>query len=306
MATRGDDSLATLLLTGHLTETASEPFGPVEFWDLVATVGEPRRLLGSGNLEVAATVGDPGLADRILTLLDAATQLAFALERFEAKGFAVLTPYDDGYPQRLRERLVDQAPPVLFAAGAVALLGQDAIGLVGTRDIGAAGAEVAEAAARVVVDAGLAVVSGGAPGVDKLAMAAAYRAGGRVIGYLGEPLQQRIKAPGTRRVIAEGAVCLATQFKPDADSPARSALARNKLIYATARTTLAVATEEGKGGTWDGATEAIRHGYGHVSVWRGQGEGRGNAALAANGARPIESLARLLHPIPEPNKRSAE
>ncbi len=262
MATRGDDSLATLLLTGHLTETASEPFGPVEFWDLVATVGEPRRLLGSGNLEVAATVGDPGLADRILTLLDAATQLAFALERFEAKGFAVLTPYDDGYPQRLRERLVDQAPPVLFAAGA--------------------------------------------PGVDKLAMAAAYRAGGRVIGYLGEPLQQRIKAPGTRRVIAEGAVCLATQFKPDADSSARSALARNKLIYATARTTLAVATEEGKGGTWDGATEAIRHGYGHVSVWRGQGEGRGNAALAANGARPIESLARLLHPIPEPNKRSAE
>ncbi len=111
MAPRTDDSLATLLLTNHLTDTAGEPFGPKGFWDLVEAVGEPGRLLGMGSREVVAAVGDDARADRVLTLLDASTQLAFALERLEAQGFSAITPFDDTYPQRLRERLAGQAPP---------------------------------------------------------------------------------------------------------------------------------------------------------------------------------------------------
>ena len=107
---------------------------------------------------------------------------------------------------------------------------------------------------------------------------------------LAESLEKRVTAPDTRRVILEGSVCLATPFRPSAPFSVGSAMARNKLIYASARTTLVVATDEGKGGTWEGAAKAMRHRYGHVSVWRGDGEGPGNAALAGKGARPIEAV----------------
>ena len=99
-------------------------------------------------------------------------------------------------------------------------------------------------------------------------------------------------------MIGEGVVCLATPFKPSAGFSISNAMARNKLIYATARATLVVATDEGRGGTWEGATEALRHSYGFVRVWGGQGGGSGNDALVAKGAAPIEDVADLLEVAP--------
>ena len=59
-----------------------------------------------------------------------------------------------------------------------------------------------------------------------------------------------------------------------------------------------VATDEGKGGTWSGGTEALDHKFGRVAVWRGPGEGSGNEALARRGAAPIydlDGIERLLY-----------
>jgi len=295
MSGRSDDALATLLLSNHLTETVAKPLGPKGFWTLVARVGSPASLLGLDEDELRRVVGDLELAGRVSALLEASTQLAFALERFESQGFTVLTPFDDTYPVRLKERLREQAPPVLFAAGPVELLSREAIGIVGSRNVSESGAAVAEDAARVAATAGMAVVSGGARGVDQRSMAGAYQAGGVVVGYLADALERRVRTPDTRRVIGEGMVCLATPFKPSAGFSAAGAMARNKLIYAAARTTLVVATDEGTGGTWEGAVEALRHRYGHVTVWRGDGEGPGNAALIERGAHPLESLDELTH-----------
>jgi predicted Rossmann fold nucleotide-binding protein DprA/Smf involved in DNA uptake len=306
MVTRSDDPLATLLLTNHLTETDAAPFGPKGFWDLVERVGDPGCLLGVDAEAVASLVGDQGLAERVLSLLDAATRFAFALERFESQGFVALTPFDESYPPRLRERLGSLAPPVLFVAGPVELLSRDAIGIVGSRNVEEQGAEVAEEVARVAVAAGLSVVSGGARGVDQRSMSATYRAGGSVIGFLAESLDKRVRAPETRRVITEGVVCLATPFKPDAGFTPANAMARNKLIYTTARTTLVVACDEGHGGTWEGALEAMRRGYGDVAVWRGTGEGPGNEALVARGGRALTTFDALLDELPLAHTRTPE
>ena len=67
-------------------------------------------------------------------------------------------------------------------------------------------------------------------------------------------------------------------------------MGRNKLIYAQAVLTVVVASDDGSGGTWSGATEALKHGYGTVAVWRGDGEGPGNRLLQEQGARPVSSL----------------
>ena len=66
---------------------------------------------------------------------------------------------------------------------------------------------------------------------------------------------------------------------------------RNKLIYGLAQVTLVVASDLDSGGTWAGATEALRRGFGAVAVWTGEGAGAGNAALVERGAMAVDDLS---------------
>ena len=79
-------------------------------------------------------------------------------------------------------------------------------------------------------------------------------------------------------------------YSPDAPFKAGKAMGRNKLIYAQAALTVVIASDDGTGGTWSGATEALKHGFGPVAVWRGEGEGPGNEPLQQRGATPVSSL----------------
>ena len=75
-------------------------------------------------------------------------------------------------------------------------------------------------------------------------------------------------------------------------------MGRNKLIYTQAALTVVVASDHGNGGTWAGATEALKKGYGKVVVWRGDGEGPGNKTLQKLGATPLfnpDEIQTLLH-----------
>jgi predicted Rossmann fold nucleotide-binding protein DprA/Smf involved in DNA uptake len=295
MARRSDRALASLLLANRLTETAAKPLAPGEFWSLVRAVEDPARLLGLDAAGVAHASGSTvSEAERVASLLEAGAALAFELERLEQEGFRVLSPFDDGYPERLVTRLRDQAPPVLVAAGPISLLEQEGIGIVGSRDVSPAGVTVARAAAELAAGSGLSVVSGGARGVDQQAMAAAYQAGGTVVGVLAESLLRRVRDPETRRVIGEGSACLITPYKPDSGFSVANAMGRNKLVHALSRVTLVVASDLETGGTWEGAKEALGRGYGRVAVWTGEGAGPGNRALVRIGATPLGDVDELL------------
>ena len=226
------------------------------------------------------------LAERVAALLEGATALAFELERLEQSGLSVMSSFDDGYPAALTSRLGAGAPPLLYVAGPADLLATGALGIVGSRDVAPAAADVAQQAARSAVANDLAVVSGGAKGVDQLAMAAALEADGRVIGVLAESLARRVRDPDTRRAIAEERVVLCTPYKPDAGFSVANAMGRNKLIYALSQTTFVVAADHDKGGTWAGAIEALRRSIAPVAVWTGDGAGSGNAALVERGRGP--------------------
>jgi predicted Rossmann fold nucleotide-binding protein DprA/Smf involved in DNA uptake len=305
MARRSDNALASLLLTNRLTETVARSLAAGEFWSLTRAVDSPARLLGLDAAGVAHVVGSTDAeAERVASLLEAGAALAFELERLEQEGFRVLSPYDDGYPERLATRLRDQAPPVLVAAGPIALLEQDGIGIVGSRDVSPAGVAVARGAAELAAASGLSVVSGGARGVDQQAMAAAVQTGGRVVGVLAESLLRRVRDPETRRVIGEGSACLVTPYKPDAGFSVANAMGRNKLVYALSRVTLVVASDLESGGTWEGASEALSRRYGAVCVWVGDGAGHGNRALVELGATAVDDLELLLTAGPAPLERA--
>ncbi len=289
-----DDSLATILLVGRLRDEPVTPLKASEFWGLRDRVAKPSALLGLGVEQLATEHGlAQDLAGRVVALLDRATGMAFELERSGQSGISVLTPFDENYPGRLVERLGASAPVLLYSAGAVDLLGEPGIGVVGSRDVSPEGAQVAGAAAESAARLDLPLVSGGARGVDKTAMNAAFEAGGAVVGVLAESLARKLRSPDIRRAIHDGRTAMCTPYSPEAPFSVGNAMGRNKLIYALSALTLVVAAEVETGGSWSGAAEALRRGFGRVAVWRGPGEGPGNALLEERGAVPVASIDEL-------------
>jgi predicted Rossmann fold nucleotide-binding protein DprA/Smf involved in DNA uptake len=291
-----DTALASLLLVNRLVSLDVEPLPASQYWPLLRTVEDPGALLGLSVDDVAALVdGDTTLAERVVRLLDAGTALSLKLDALTEQGVTPLTSFDDAYPARLRERLGDAAPPVLFCAGDTALLSERSIGVVGSREVSAEAGEVAMTIGRAVAEAGRVLTTGGSQGVDRRAMAAALDASGRVVGVLADPLDDQLRPPETRRRILQRALTLCTPFAPDAPYTATRAMARNKIVYALNEHTIVVAVEQGADSTWDGAIEALEHGFGAVQVWTGAGAGPDNAGLAERGAiavRTAPSVAR--------------
>ena len=298
-----DNALATILLVGRLRGESALPLKASEFWGLCDRVGEPSVLPGRAVEQLVAEHGlaEP-LAGRVVALLDRATGMAFELERLGQAGISVLTSFDEDYPRRFIEMLGAAAPVVLYAAGTVELLSRPGVGVVGSRKVSPEGAEVAAAAARLAARLGLPLVSGGARGVDQTAMNAAFGAGGAVVGALAESLARKLRSPDVRRAIHEGRTVVCTPYSPEAPFSAGNAMGRNKLIYAMSEVTLVVAAEAGSGGSWSGAAEALRRGFGRVAVWRGPGEGPGNEKLEQRGAVPVKSLDDLEAVVLEPNE----
>lgn len=291
------DSLAAVLVTSRLVSDGVKPLSAPEYWKQPELAQHPRLLL---EQPPDALCQDGRLAaemsNRISALLLRATAMAFELDRLRQSGIHTLTPFDEHYPRLFMSRLKEKAPVVLHTAGPLELLDSPGLGVVGSRDIGKEGAEVAKGAARLAARLGLPVVSGGARGVDQLAMNAAIdqqSTAGSTVGFLADSMERRLKQPDTRRAVLDGRVLLCTPYRPDARFTAGTAMGRNKLIYASALITLVVASDNEAGGTWAGAVEALKHGYGPVAVWRGPGEGPGNERLEHFGASPVSSLEDL-------------
>ena len=282
---RNDNSLATILLTSRLLDSAVKPFSAKKFWEkLVEQIEEPQFLLGKAADELIQMGVPQDSATRVVELFERATAMAFELERLDGSGIRVLTPFDEEYPQAWLERLRGEAPPVLYAAGALELLNRPGVGVVGSRDVSPKGQEIAQEAAERIASLERTLVSGGARGVDQLSMSAAFQAGGSVVGILADSLVRKLKKSDVRQAIYEGQTVMCTPYNPDAPFSVGNAMGRNKLIYAMADLTLVVACEPDKGGTWVGATEALEKKalekkFGRVAVWQGPGGGTGNAQL---------------------------
>jgi predicted Rossmann fold nucleotide-binding protein DprA/Smf involved in DNA uptake len=290
-----DSAWAVLALTNRLVDVGVAALKASEFWRLLDDVGDPAKLIGRSAAELTVDLnGRAADAERVATLLDSGMTLAVRLEALRERGIWTVTPFNSDYPSALRTRLGSSAPPVLYGAGNAALLGSFGIGIVGSRDVDDQGAEVAQSATRAATSHGLSVISGGARGVDQLAMDAATDAGGNALGVLADSLERSIAQADTRRALLAGELCLCTPYRPDARFTVGNAMGRNKIVYSLSRVTLVVACDAGSGGTWTGASEALDKRYGRVAVWRGAGEGPGNEALQRAGALAVSQVEDLL------------
>ena len=125
-------------------------------------------------------------------------------------------------------------------------------------------------------------------------MSGALARGGAVVGVPAEGLRTAARSPDVRNRVHAGELCIASPYGPRAHFSAGNAMGRNKIIYALAAVTLVVCADDGSGGTWEGAKEALRKRYGAVAVWTGEGAGPGNDPLIRLGATPVSDVSELM------------
>ena len=288
-----DRELAALLLVNRLSPMSAEPLKASEYWSLLDAVADPSALLGLDGTAVASRASlDQPTGARIAALLGGATAFAIERERLEESGIRLLSSLSSSFPERLR-KLGAACPACLYVAGPVAALAEGGLGVVGSRDVDEKGAAVASLAAERAVALGHQVISGLARGVDQTSMAAALRCGGQVVGVPSEGLRRVGRRPDVRQAVLDEQLTLVSPYPPDAGFTAGNAMGRNKLIYALADVTLVVASDAGRGGTWGGAVEALRRGFGRVAVWTGPGAGPGNEPLVRKGATRVDDVEEL-------------
>lgn len=289
-----DDSLAILLLCSHLAIGKGLSLKPLNDADwsvvtdkLVSTHLKPGDLLGKGADELRGILGlDAAAAERMARLLARGGQLALELERLSSLGVWAMTRADPGYPGRLRRRLRQRMPAMLFGIGRPELLSKPGIAIVGSRSLDDEGLRYATEAGRRVAEAGAVVFSGGSRGADAAAMQGALAESGPVVGVLSEGVVRSLRDGTAREHVLDGDMTLASPFHPDMTFRAANAMARNKIVYCLADAALVISASDKSGGTWAGATEALRGKWLPVFVRNGVQSPPGNQGLIREGAQP--------------------
>ena len=226
-------------------------------------------------------------ACRILRLVHRAGSLSSELDRYEKIGIHVVTRDDANYPSALKKHLRNSSPPLFYYAGNIDLLKKKTIGYVGSRKIEPGDEDFTRMTVRKTFGKGYGVVSGGAKGVDSIALGEVIDAGGWGIAFLSDGLMRKIKDPAVLDAVQKGMLLLLSAPPPKAGFMVWNALARNTYIYAQSCGTLVVRSDLKKGGTWAGATENLKNGY-CPTLCREVEAYKGNKALIGMGAFPVD------------------
>lgn len=284
---------AILLLTTHFTgkgasaeshkPLSSREWGRFAEW-LHLQAMQPEDLL-SGSLDslLAAWQDKTITIERLQALLNRGSALALALEKWTRGGLWVMTRADADYPRRLKQRLRSDSPAVLFGCGDRALLNTGGLAVVGSRKVDEEALDYSRDVGSHAASAMVAIVSGGAKGVDETAMVAVLDAGGCAVGVMADSLLRASSSAKYRQFLLDGRLALVSPFNPEAGFNAGNAMHRNKYIYCLADAALAVHSGH-KGGTWTGVQENLRQRW--VPMWvreTGSAEA-GNSLLIKAGA----------------------
>lgn len=289
------DTEATLLLCGRFGRERDERFSPLttrEYAELaralIAAEMRPADLL----VRLGAAALEPAWQgklqrERIEYLIGRGTLLALALERWSRGGVWVMSRGDARFPRRLKQHLGHSAPPLLYGSGDQALLDAGGLAIVGSRSATASALEYTRRIAGCCAREGIAVVSGGARGVDESAMQGVIEEGGIAIGVLPANLLKAGLSRQTRINLQDGQLVLVSPFHPESSFSDGVAMARNRYIYTLADCALVIDSALGSGGTWHGAIEDLKHGWVPLHV-RLPGDGAGNVGLIERRAAAFE------------------
>ena len=287
--TLSPDTQAALLLCGRFGKErdGANPLTDSEYNRLALWLQRqgmrPADLLSEDSQHLLEKAGLPIPESRLRSLLGRGTAMALAVENWANKGLWVLSRSDKRYPQRLKSRK-KPAPPILYGVGDIELLSKGGLAIVGSRDVDEEALDFCRKVALSCAKQEMQVVSGGARGVDTEATTAALEAGGSAVGVLPGGLARAAVRGKYRAAIQESRLALVSPYDPGSGFNVGHAMQRNRHIYALADYGLVVSSSFGKGGTWSGAVEALKHGEPVFVRSRGHKIPEGNHNLVKMGA----------------------
>lgn len=278
-------TLITVALTTHLVP-GTAPIATKLWRELRTTVGNDAS--AEEVVEKARFLFSAMDAEKVAECLRNIEKVSLALDSLSQVDVRCVTEFDNEYPLRWIKALSGKHPAAVFASGNLDLLNGEGVGIVGSREVDSIGSQFARQVAQESVRLGYAVISGGAKGVDGIAVEAALSSGGMAIEIVPDSLMKRIQAglAGPNRTIV-------SPYHPDAGFSAGNAMGRNKLIYALSQATVVVASSLGSGGTWSGAREAILQRLCPVLVRSAEDAPVGNRALIELGGRALVRVDEL-------------
>jgi len=284
---------AVLLLTAPLlaaADASKDQLTPGEYKQVAKLLAQlkmrPADLLNNQADQLPGEMQCLIDGERCQRLLQRESELDQAVQHWESRAIWVVSPFDDEYPRRLRERLKDAAPAVIYGAGETSLLDEGVLAVVGSRAVDDSLLEYTEKVGQLAAQALCTIVSGGARGIDQAAMRGALASGGKAVGVLADSLERSVVNREHRDLLNEGNLILISPYDPAAGFNVGHAMQRNKLIYALADAALVVNSDFEKGGTWAGAVEQLDKLH-FVPVYvRVDDENKGLAGLQRKGAVP--------------------
>jgi predicted Rossmann fold nucleotide-binding protein DprA/Smf involved in DNA uptake len=301
--TLSPNTQAILLLTAPLIagrgNSSAELLSPSEYKRLARHLRElqsqPADLFSPDSANLLRDCQSVIDEARLQRLLGRGFLLSQVIERWQARAIWVVSRADAEYPSRLKVRLREDSPPLIYGCGDMGLLESGGLAVVGSRHVDDSLIEYTMAVGRLAARAERTLVSGGAKGIDQAAMRGALEAGGKVSGVLADGLEKATMNRENRNLLLDGQLVLISPYDPSAGFNVGHAMQRNKLIYALADASLVVNSDLNKGGTWSGAVEQLDK-FKFVPVFvRSTGElSSGIEALRGKGA------------IPWPNPEDAE
>ncbi len=198
------------------------------------TIFEAGGLSGTEDIDPSLTAAQrTALAKRDLTAAEKALQKTLSL------GGWLLTPEDDKYPELLRG--VYAPPLVLYGRGTRMDFNRLPIAaVVGTRSATENGVYITRRFAFALASAGVVVVSGGAKGLDSVAVTAAMDAGGVCVCFqaCGIDIDYPQSTSDVRRRLLETGGAILTEYPPGERALPYHFRVRNRLISGIADATL--------------------------------------------------------------------
>ena len=213
--------------------------GPQRLRALLAAFDTPSDVFRASRSALTKVdgVGDQ-TAEAILTFDDRAA-VEEEMERAEELGAELISPWDERFPDRLRE--IYDPPAYLWMRGALPATGEPMVTVVGTRRCTDYGRAQAHHFGAELVRRGFTVVSGLAYGIDAAAHKGALDAGGRTIAVLGSGVGRIYPQKHTalaERITENGAVL--SEYALDAEPDAPNFPERNRILSGLALGTLVV------------------------------------------------------------------
>jgi len=176
---------------------------------------------------------------------DDAPAVEAQIRRAEAVGARLVALGDGEYPHLLAQ--IYDPPPFLWVRGRIDPADDLAVAVVGTRKATDYGCRVAETFAADLAAAGVTVVSGLAYGVDIAAHRGALAAGGRTVAVLGSGVDRIYPArhgPTVRRILADDAGAVVSEFPLGAAPDAANFPRRNRIVSGLSLATVVAEARE--------------------------------------------------------------